>query len=324
MPEAYKPVFIASNSFDREVFEPVAGALQKRGHDIIVYKADKVASGEIDLTIQIGRQACAISYDGKQLHPEAIGAAWLRRPTMFGAKVPGEDTALRRSLDSERRAAQSIIFDMIPEERWLNSPAATGKAQEKLQQLVLAQTLGFTIPDTVVSNRWDAILDRIDTEDIAFKMFSGVLQRANSSTAAFTKQFNRHSGDLPVEALPFPGIAQQFLAKKREWRITVIGDEVFPVAIYTDEVAKDDWRKHQGTSHVRLKPELPPEGVDERCRAMLNFYGIGYGAFDFCEDDSALTFLEMNPSGQYYWLETELGLPLSEAIADELSRIATR
>jgi glutathione synthase/RimK-type ligase-like ATP-grasp enzyme len=211
MSEVLRPIFIASNSFDRDVYEPVTEHLQARGHEVITYEADKVANGEIDMAIHIGASACRITYDSKIIETDNIGAAWLRRPTMFGAKRPGEDTAFRRSIDSERRAAQSIVFDMIPEERWLNSPAATSRAQEKLQQLVLAQSLGFTIPETVVSNQWDTILDKLH-----------------------------------------------------------------------------------------------------------------YGAFDFCEDDNALTFLEMNPSGQYYWLETELGLPLSATIADKLSQIATR
>jgi glutathione synthase/RimK-type ligase-like ATP-grasp enzyme len=324
MSEVLRPIFIASNSFDRDVYEPVAEHLQARGHEVITYEADKVANGEIDMAIHIGASACRITYDSKILETDNIGAAWLRRPTMFGAKRSGEDTAFRRSIDSERRAAQSIVFDMIPEERWLNSPAATSRAQEKLQQLVLAQSLGFTIPETVVSNQWDTILDKLPPDDIAFKMFSGVLQRTTTSTAAFTKQFSRSDGSIPREALPFPGMAQQFLQKDREWRVTVIDDEVFPVAIYTDDIAKDDWRKHQDTTHVRFVAEPFPSDVAARCKAMLKAYKLHYGAFDFCEDDNALTFLEMNPSGQYYWLETELGLPLSATIADKLSQIATR
>ena len=324
MPESKAPIFIASNSFDRAVYEPVAEHLYEKGHEVITYEADKVASGEIDLTVHIGAQACRIAYDGEMLETETFGAAWLRRPTMFGATKPGEDTAFRRSIDSERRAAQSIVFDMIPEERWLNSPSATSKAQEKLQQLVLAQSLGFTIPETIVSNNWDTILDTLPHEDIAFKMFSGVLPRTTTSTAAYTKRFSRDDDSIPRHALPFPGMAQEFLPKKREWRITIIGDHVFPVAIYTDETAKDDWRKHQGTPHVRFASEPFSSDIATQCQTMLKTYGMRYGAFDFVEDDNAITFLEMNPSGQYYWLETELGLPLSDALAGELSRIATR
>ncbi len=46
---------------------------------------------------------------------------------------------------------------------------------------------------------------------------------------------------------------------------------------------------------------------------------MGHGAFDFIENEDGITFLECNLNGQYLWLEEDLGLPISEAIADELA-----
>ena len=55
----------------------------------------------------------------------------------------------------------------------------------------------------------------------------------------------------------------------------------------------------------------------------LGRFGLRFGSFDFIEDhDGKITFLECNANGQYRWLEQGLGFPISNAITDELARIA--
>lgn len=105
--------------------------------------------------------------------------------------------------------------------------------------------------------------------------------------------------------------------------MTVVGERVFSAAIYTDECAKDDWRRLQLTPAVQFKKEQLPERVDERCIQYLGKMGLRFGAFDFIEKpDGEIVFLECNPNGQYGWLEEELGLPISEAVAAELIKKA--
>ncbi|MDQ0748134.1 hypothetical protein QF034_002365 [Streptomyces africanus] len=53
----------------------------------------------------------------------------------------------------------------------------------------------------------------------------------------------------------------------------------------------------------------------------MNRFRLVFGAFDFCVgEDGRWWFLECNPSGQWYWLETETGLPMCAALADLLER----
>lgn len=118
---------------------------------------------------------------------------------------------------------------------------------------------------------------------------------------------------------PFPAIYQEYMPKQREWRITVVGDEVFQAAIYTDEEAKDDWRKYQLTSKVTFKKEMMPDTEVERCVEFLKRLGLVYGAFDFIESyDEQITFLECNTNGQFRWLEDSLGFPVTDAIVSKL------
>lgn len=47
--------------------------------------------------------------------------------------------------------------------------------------------------------------------------------------------------------------------------------------------------------------------------------GLRFGALDFLVTPSGeWYFLEVNPNGQWAWIEQETGLPISSAIADAL------
>ena len=47
--------------------------------------------------------------------------------------------------------------------------------------------------------------------------------------------------------------------------------------------------------------------------------GLCYGAIDMVvTPDGRYVFLEINPNGQYLWIEEETGLPISDAICDLL------
>ncbi len=51
----------------------------------------------------------------------------------------------------------------------------------------------------------------------------------------------------------------------------------------------------------------------------MNRLGLRFGALDFLvTPDGEWYFLEINPNGQWAWIEQETGLPISDAIADAL------
>lgn len=286
----------------------------------MTYLADKVASGDIVLEILINAKGTAIRYDGHPIDGTHIGAAWLRRPNQF-TFTKDTDIATQVSINRERRLAQDYIWESLPEHCWLDSPRVLSAALGKLQQLITARDVGFTIPDTIVTNKWESIDSHFPEGDIISKMFRGTLYRQNKILGAFTKRYSK-SDDRPTHTVPFPSILQQYISKKREWRVTIVGEKLFSAAIYTDDQAKDDWRILQETDHVTFKAEVLPKAIQVLCHTYLKHYGLRYGAFDLCErEDGSFVFLELNPAGQYAWLEELLDMPISDAIADELIQL---
>lgn len=313
-------ILISSSSLDELSWRPVANNLSTRGYEVLVYEADKVATGEVPFRVKVDDSRMEVCYGGNRLDLHKIAAAWRRRPNMF---IPDQtDWVKQFQLDEERKHMQSALWSAIPEEAWLNSPSRMRKAEDKIGQLLVASELGFDIPKTIVSNSWAAVNDGLP-EDIILKMHFGVIYGAENIRALYTTRFVNSPEELPLSDNPFPGYWQPYLEKAREWRITVVGDEAFDVSIYTDERAKDDWRKPENTTGIIYRREQFPDDQKEKCFKFLGHYGLKFGAFDFVEDsEGKITFLECNPNGQFGWLEERLNLPISSAISDELVKIA--
>lgn len=319
-------IFIASSSFDYPTYGPVVEELESYGHNVTVYEADKVSLGEKPLKLHLDSFGNLLfEYDNKTVNLETIKSAWYRRPGLIASEL--DDKAKQMRIEEEIKELQSSIWHTIPESAWLNSPKNIQSAGEKLYQLKLASKVGFSIPETVVSNKWDSICSHLTDDEIIMKMPYGILYDNNKLKALYTTILDKNKvHTLKRENnIPFPGILQAYIPKAREWRVTVVGDNVFDAAIYTSEDAKDDWRKHQQGTEVEFKKENLDVHIEQQCITMLGKLGLKFGAFDFIEgEDGKITFLEMNPNGQFMWLEKMLDLPISRAIADELIKISQK
>ncbi|HET9256533.1 MAG TPA: hypothetical protein VFO16_15235 [Pseudonocardiaceae bacterium] len=116
-------------------------------------------------------------------------------------------------------------------------------------------------------------------------------------------------------------LLQEWIPKAYEVRLTVVGDHHFAVGIHAQSAAtRVDWR----TDYDALTYDVMtcPDDIARQARAFLSAIGLTYGAFDFIvsADTGDHIFLECNAAGQWGWLAEECGLPIAEAIADELMR----
>jgi hypothetical protein len=79
-----------------------------------------------------------------------------------------------------------------------------------------------------------------------------------------------------------------------------------------------DWRADFGALTYQFV-DTPPE-IENGLRAYMDKLGLAYAAFDFAiVTDEHAWFLESNGSGQYGWLETQTGEPITAALADLLT-----
>ncbi|MCA1693463.1 MAG: hypothetical protein LC749_01330 [Actinobacteria bacterium] len=130
----------------------------------------------------------------------------------------------------------------------------------------------------------------------------------------------RRRTPLPSYASTGPGSPGEFAAW--ELRVTVVGDQVFACRIESQvtESTRIDWRRYdlENTPHVahRLDPD-----IERRCVVLTRHFGLEFSAIDLIVTaDGETVLLELNPNGQWAWIEELTGLPISAAIADVLAR----
>ena len=115
-----------------------------------------------------------------------------------------------------------------------------------------------------------------------------------------------------------PAIFQEQVAKALELRITIVGDRVFSAAIDSQRSEKTtiDWRRDGLGLIDEWQPYRLPAEAEDRLLRLMRLLGLNYGAADFIlTPDGQHIFLEVNPVGEFFWLEKRPGLPLSGAIA---------
>ncbi len=120
-------------------------------------------------------------------------------------------------------------------------------------------------------------------------------------------------------------ILQREISKASDLRVTVVGDDVFAVSIdsQTQTETEVDWRKGDGLQLGHAITQLPDE-IASRCVELVRAMDLRFGAIDLIEDrEGRYWFLEINPNGQWAWLETRTGAPIASAIVDELARVHT-
>jgi glutathione synthase/RimK-type ligase-like ATP-grasp enzyme len=203
--------------------------------------------------------------------------------------------------------------------RFMSRPENIWKAEFKPYQLAIAAQAGLRIPSTCISNCPDSVRQaylEFGERAVVKPCKTGYLERDGKSLTVFTSPLHSEALDDYRALSLSPMIVQPEIPKRSDLRITVVGQEVFPVRIDSQvlQESRIDWRQSQ---------ELPPHHLCEIPGALraaildlMRLLGLAYGAIDFIlTPEGEYVFLEINPNGQWLWVEEMLGLGISDAVA---------
>jgi glutathione synthase/RimK-type ligase-like ATP-grasp enzyme len=215
------------------------------------------------------------------------------------------------------------VYYYLKDVKWLNYYRKNHKAENKYYQLSIAEHLSFDVPEYLLSN------DRNEILEFGKKHEKIVLKLLNQD---FYKIANKKYVGFYVNIIPFeklkefskseenPVFLQKYIEKDFEVRYTVVGEEHFVCKIESQksELAKTDWRRYdlENTPHSIM---LPPDNIKSKVNLLMEKLELTYGALDFIvSKDGTWYFLEINPSGQYLWIEDLTGLKITDAIKNYL------
>lgn len=244
-------------------------------------------------------------------------SVWFRRTKLPEINnLPDEE---RFYILNETESFFKNLFSSLPA-KWLSQPNSVYNAENKFLQLRIAQQTGLLIPNTIITNSKDELKDFFieNKENIIVKPISQTrIQYKEKQAFIFTNPVSKTLIDNIENYNLTPCIFQQNIPKEYEVRATVVGEKVFAAAVYSQEdiETKTDWRRK------RLKfieTKLPSE-IEQQCILLLKLLNLEFGAIDLIKTpDGKYVFLEINPNGQWVWIENQTGQKISESIINFL------
>jgi glutathione synthase/RimK-type ligase-like ATP-grasp enzyme len=247
---------------------------------------------------------------------DEISSAWFRSAA-FPQPVLRDDRRTAEFVSQECAGFLAGFWETMPW-FWINRPSALARASSKLWQLALADAHGFRVPRTLVTNCARTARDFVrGGESIAKAVVSSGFREAGRRYAIFTTPIT--SEDLSDEAVrSAPVIYQERIANRFDLRVTVVGERVFASRISSSNAAspETDWRAVD-PAHIVYDIFPLPSALEAACVKYVRAHSLIFAALDFIiTPEGDYVFLEINPSGQWGWLEEATGAPITDAIVD--------
>lgn len=316
-----RTVLIVADAFDIHA-DVVESGLRNSGVDLLRVNLDPKSLRKTSLTLH-GPSPQIKTPQGNTLLSE-IGAVWVRRAFVESTLEEREsETVSDRIWKNEWNRTLLGLYHHLGPNPWLSPLAAALRAENKYLQWSVAQAVGFRIPDTLTSNDKGTLMRfcRMHGGQVALKAMHQDIYRVDDKVVGlFTNLISEDDLQLFHETDENPITIQEYVPKAYEARYTVVGSDHFCCRIDSQaaESTKIDWRRYDipKTPHYVV---VPPYDIREKTAILMDKLGLGYGALDFIvTPDGEWVFLEVNPMGQWLWIEDLTGLPVSAAIGERL------
>jgi ATP-grasp ribosomal peptide maturase len=259
----------------------------------------------------------------REVDLEKVTSVYYRRPTPHRAHSRLDS---RERSWSEREAAAGFggVLTALGC-RWVNHPHRDTAAAHKPHQLAAAARVGLSVPESLITNNADAAQAFVRAQGkTVYKSMTGGPHpdgEARTASALYTT--------LVAEEEITPGVRQTahlfqaWMDKAYEVRLTVVGEQLFATRIDAASTkARTDWRSdYRSLTYCSVEP---PSEVGRAVHRLMSDLRLTFGALDFVvTPDGRWVFLELNPNGQWGWIQLATGQPIAAAIADHLQESST-
>ncbi|HDY8071094.1 TPA: hypothetical protein RQK93_003329 [Vibrio vulnificus] len=318
-------IVVITHRNENQCIDDVAQYLDQHGFELVRFNSDEFPyHNRLEIFNTTGvQQSALITPQGLRVTSDEIHALWYRR-FYPGKGLPKEMEPQQRAVSVEESKRTMLgYFDSLSCFK-MNDYWAIRRASNKELQLRVARDLGLTLPDTLTTNSPQAVREfyqRNQRHIITKMQTSFSLWQDSKEQVVFTNLVEEHHLD-DLEALKFcPMVFQQAIDKEVELRATVVGDQVFCAAIDPTTMAGMDldWRKRGQQTLEAWQPYTLPHAIQDQLVALAQKLGLSYGAADIIvTPEGKYVFLEINPCGEFYWMDKHQHLGISQAIAKRL------
>ncbi|AZS86509.1 ATP-grasp ribosomal peptide maturase [Streptomyces griseoviridis] len=309
-------VLVATEA-DDPTADMVITELNRRGTPVVRFDPADIG---MDLTLSARFGGCAAPVTGELRTPSRavdlteVRSVYWRRPVWPAFDGLGEDDA--RFAAAQVRYGLGGTLHALSGPLWVNHPLRNAEADYKPAQLAVARRLGLAVPPTLVTNDpaearcFAAAHDQVIYKTLRWTPY----RRDGVPVTGWADPVTAAEIDERVRVVPH--LFQAVVDKVADLRVLVVGRQVFAVRIESGIL---DWRRDYSALSYRAV-ELPGP-VERALLAHLDHFGLVSGSFDLAVDrEGCPWWLELNPNGQWGWLQEPTGLPMSAAFAELLTQ----
>ena len=313
-------VLIITNDHDEHA-DAVILELNKRNVPVFRFHPEDFPHAcSVSIEIQDGRIQGEIRNAAHRVAFDDICAAWFRRArNLFGGPLSITSEKLDNYVKAQSRATLVAVCDSL-QTLWVGHPYKLRRGEVKARQLAEASKAGLKTPQTLISNdpaQATTFVEALGDAECAIKplMALGVTDEQGYRLPLTTTLPRGHS--LASVALA-PTMFQPYVDKAFELRCVVIGDRIFCAKM--DSQANENTRKDWRGGDPEYETFELPRRVEASILRLMDSFGLNFASLDMIVTPAGdFVFLELNPNGQWLWLELELGLPLVASMADLLT-----
>lgn len=316
-------LLILTNSEDATA-NHLEASLKNEGIELFRFDTDRSL---LNASLRFKKEQPELVVGSRSLTPDHIDHVWYRRPERL-KHAAIDDTPEGRFVYGEWAEALEGFFAHIDKPKWMNWPASNVAASHKMEQLSRANQLGFVVPKTLVTNDPNELRAFYDAQQgtiIAKPMAKGYVERGDEGidsliyTNRVLEEHLHNLDDLPN----CPTLFQMFVKKVADVRIAVVDDELHPVALYASDstgMQRCDIRINN-MNDVRYEKIELPEREKLNILRLMKYYNLRFAAIDMAiGTDGLWYFFEVNPNGQWAWIEEAGAASISESFIKSFQR----
>ncbi|MFC4470902.1 ATP-grasp ribosomal peptide maturase [Streptomyces xiangluensis] len=310
-----RPVLVATEPNDVTA-DMVITHLNRLGVPVVRLNPTDIGT---DLTVSARFGTCPASVTGQVRTPsrtadlQRVRAVYWRRPVWPAfEQLDGDDA--RFAAAQVRYGLGGTIY-ALQDCMWVNHPLRNAAADYKPAQLAAAHRLGLRVPPTLVTNDPDEARQFIREHGLVIHktLRWTPYQRDGIGLTSWAEQVGTEELDDTVRVTPH--LFQARVDKVADLRVLIVGRRIFAVRIDSGLL---DWRKDY--SELTYSVADLPDRLENALFAYLDHFDLVSGSFDLAVDcEGEAHWLELNPNGQWGWLEENTGLEMAAAFADLLA-----
>jgi len=301
--------------------DSVCDYLEEIGIEFFRINTEKIIKN-YSVSFDSKQEVFVISDDSKEIIVDDSWNIWNRRilDPEIPLKMPKD---LERIVTTETKKTWDGLL-ISHKGKVINKPQNQYIANNKIDQIrfVSQYGRGIRIPYTLLTNNPEDLIKFYENNlEICHKLQQQTMvERDGEVLTAYTNIVNENNLENVELLRRNPCLFQTYIEKAYELRITVLEDKAIGIAIHSQdsERSKIDFRRYD-FENVKYEQVELPRNVEDFCMDLIKHYGLSFGQVDMIiTPKEEYVFLEINPNGQWLWLEEQSKYNLTKDVAENL------